>query len=306
MKKLSIYVMVMLGAGFFSSCVSKKKYVDLQSKYTDADRSLMKCSDDLLSAKQTISKLEGDVRTAENELENVTKYRQEQISDLRQQVVDLQKNRDKQLTQVEDLTVLSREANRNIEKTLERMTEKDEYIRHLLSAKSKVDSLNLALAFNLKKSVGLDMDDKDVDIKVDKTVVMVTLSDSMLYQTGSYKLTSRANEVLGKIAKVIQSRPELEVMVEGYTDSRPIHTDVLVDNWDLSVKRATSVVRLLQNDYNIDPNRLIAAGRGEFNKLVPNTSPGNMALNRRTRIILMPKLDQFYDLLNPDGTTASR
>ncbi len=299
MKKSGIYLVILLLA---ASCVSKKKYVDLQNRYSDADRSLMKCSDDLLAAKQQISTLEGNLSKSASELENVQKYRQEQIEDLRGQISDLQRNRDQQLTQVEDLTVLSREANRNIEKTLDRMTEKDEYIRHLLAAKSKVDSMNLALAFNLKKSIGLDMDDKDVDIKVDKTVVMVNISDSLLFKTGSYALTDRANEVLGKIAQVIKSRPELEVMVEGYTDSRPIKTGVLQDNWDLSVKRATSVVRMLQNDYSVDPNRLIAAGRGEFNRLVPNSSPQNMAKNRRTRIILMPKLDQFYDLLNPDET----
>ncbi|MGR3810263.1 OmpA family protein [Jiulongibacter sp. NS-SX5] len=306
MKNLRVYSIIFLSAGFFTSCVSKKKFVDLQSKYEVSDRSLVKCSDDLLTARQEISSLEGKLAKSDVELQNVQKYRQEQIADLRDQVADLQRSRDKQMVQVEDLTVLSKEANRNIEKTLDRMTEKDDYIRHLLAAKSKVDSMNLALAFNLKKSIGLDMDDKDVDIKVDKTVVMINISDSLLFQTGSYNLTSRANEVLGKIAKVIQSRPELEVMVEGYTDNRSINTAVLKDNWDLSVKRATSVVRLLQNNYSIDPNRLIAAGRGEFNKLVPNNSPENMAKNRRTRIILMPKLDQFYDLLDPNETQPSK
>jgi chemotaxis protein MotB len=306
MKNLGFYFAFVLSLGLLGSCVSKKKYVDLQSKYTDSDRSLIKCSDDLLAAKQQINLLESNYNRSQNELQSVQKFRQEQIADLREQIADLQRNRDRQLVQVEDLTVLSREANRNIEKTLAQMTEKDGYIRHLLSAKSKVDSLNLALAINLKQSIGLDMDDKDVDIKVDKTVVMINISDSLLFRTGSYLLTNRADEVLGKIARVIQSRPDLEVMVEGYTDNRPIKTNVVDDNWDLSVKRATSVVRLLQNRYSVNPDRLIAAGRGEFNKLVENSTPQNMALNRRTRIILMPKLDQFYDLLNPENVRTSK
>ncbi len=306
MKKLKFYSLSLLLAVFFTSCVTKKKYTELQSKYESSDRSLMKCSDDLMAANQQITKLEGDLSNSRSELANVQQYRQEQIQDLRNQVSDLQKSRDKQLTQVEDLTVLSKEANRNIEKTLSQITEKDKYIKYLLAAKNKVDSLNLALALNLKKSIGLDMEDKDVDIQVDKTVVMINISDSVLYETGSYKLSARAHEVLGKIAQVIKSRPELEVMVEGYTDNRSIHTATIEDNWDLSVKRATSVVRLLQKTYNVDPNRLIAAGRGEFNKLVPNTSAANMAKNRRTRIILMPKLDQFYDLLDPETTQSAR
>ena len=301
MKKTSVYVILLLAAGSITSCVTKKKYVDLQSKYETADERLMKCNTELLDANTQIDQLKTDLAYSSTELNNVQRYRQEQISDLKEQINDLQKNRDQQLTRVEDLTVLSREANKNIEKTLDQITRKDDYIRQLLAAKNKVDSLNLALAINLKKSIGLELDDKDVDISVDKTVVMINISDSLLFKTGSYALSSRAIEVLSKIAKVISSRPDLEVMVEGYTDDRPIHTDVLQDNWDLSVKRATSVVRMLQENFNVDPNRLIAAGRGQFNRLAPNDSAKNMKLNRRTRIILMPKLDQFYDLLNPDN-----
>ena len=184
--------------------------------------------------------------------------------------------------------------------TLDQLKQKDQYIHLLQAAKNKADSLNLALAVNLKSQLKAGIEDKDVEIMVDKTVVMINISDKMLYQTGSFNLSTRANEVLAKIATIINQRPELEVMIEGYTDNVPISTECLKDNWDLSVKRATSVVRALQTKYNIDPNRLIAAGRGEYNVLAPNTSSEGRQKNRRTRIILLPKLgDQFYDLLDP-------
>ncbi|MEO6038374.1 MAG: flagellar motor protein MotB, partial [Saprospiraceae bacterium] len=207
---------------------------------------------------------------------------------------------DKQLTQVGDLTVLSQSANENIKETLAQLQKKDQYIHLLQAAKTKADSINLALSVNLKGALKDGIEDKDVDIKVDKTVVMINLSDKMLFQSGSSNLTPKANEVLGKIAKIVESRPDLEVMVEGYTDNVPIKNNCVTDNWDLSTKRATSVVRVLQKTYNVNPNRLIAAGRSEYNTLANNDTPDGRATNRRTRIIILPKLDQFYDLLNPN------
>jgi chemotaxis protein MotB len=177
----------------------------------------------------------------------------------------------------------------------------DKYIHLLQAAKTKADSINLALAVNLKGVLKDGIEDQDVEVKVDKTVVFVNLSDKMLYQSGSATLTPRANEVLGKIAKIVESRPDLEVMVEGYTDNVPIKNACMDDNWDLSVKRATSVVRALQNVFKIDPNRLIAAGRGEYNTLADNNTEVGRSINRRTRIIILPKINQFYDLLNPNN-----
>lgn len=300
MKKLKLVLVPLLLASIFTSCVSKKKYVDSQSKWKSASENLLACNDDLISANQDIAKLKSDLAAAQMEVGNVTQFRQEQVNNLKDQIADLQKNRDQQVMQVEGLTVLSQAANSNIDKTLTQLGQKDKYINLLLSARNKVDSINLALAVNLKGSIGLDLNDKDVDIKVDKTVVMINLSDAMMYNSGSHNLTPRAKEVLGKISKIIKSRPDLEVMVEGYTDNQPINNSVAQDNWELSVKRSTSVIRVLQDMYGVDPNRLIAAGRGEYNTMVPNNTPENMAMNRRTRIILMPKLNQFYDLLNPD------
>ena len=186
------------------------------------------------------------------------------------------------------------------------MQSRDEYIHLLQVAKNKADSINLALAINLKGVLAQGVADQDIDIKVDKTVVFVNLSDKMLFQSGSTLLTPRANDVLGKIAKIVESRPDLEVMVEGYTDNVPIQSACMNDNWDLSVRRATSVVRVLQNNYNVDPNRLIAAGRGEYNALAANDTQDGRSINRRTRIIILPKLNQFYDLLNPDNATGGK
>lgn len=300
MKVNRILVMFVGVSVLFTSCVSKKKFVDIQSQLAQSQSSLEKCSDDLLTTKQDLSKVENDLLNERAAASNTEKLRQEQIADLRKQISDLQSQRKEQNIQVEGLTVLSKAANDNITKTLSQLKERDQYIQLLQRAKTKADSMNLALAVNLKNSIGIDLNDSDVDVKVDKTVVMINLSDAMLYRSGSYRLTARANDVLGKIAKIIKSRPELEVMIEGYTDNTPYKSGDLEDNWDLSVKRSTSVVRVLQQNFEVDPNRLIAAGRGEWNAITTNDNSDGRSLNRRTRIILLPKLDQFYDLLDPD------
>lgn len=265
----------------FSSCVSKKKFKTLQDQLNVAQQDATSCGN----------------AAARLKLDNTNK--EELIVDLRSQLTDCKKMRDKQLTTVGDLTVLSQSANNNIKETLAQLERKDKYIHLLQAAKSKADSLNLALAVNLKGVLKDGLDDKDVDIKVDKTVVFINLSDNVLFKKGSSDLSPKASEVLAKIAKIIESRPELEVMVEGYTDSDPIKNACNKDNWDLSVHRSTSVVRLLQGEFKINPNRLIAAGRAEFNELVPNTTPENKTINRRTRIIILPKLNEFYELLDP-------
>jgi chemotaxis protein MotB len=278
-----------------ASCVGKKKYAALRTELETVNKDLTNCNASLSDHRAKLSACDVDLKSAQKELN----FRQEQITSLKDQLDDLKKQRDNQVTQVGDLTVLSQSANENIKETLAQLQKKDEYIHLLQAAKTKADSINLALSVNLKGVLQSGINDKDVEIKVDKTVVMINLSDKMLYQSGSSKLTARATEVLGKIAEIIKSRPELEVMVEGYTDNVPIKNNCIDDNWDLSVKRATSVVRVLHKNFNIDPNRLIAAGRGEFNTLASNDTAEGRSTNRRTRIIILPKLDQFYDLLNP-------
>ncbi len=276
----------------------------LQNELNLANQQLGKCGEDLSDYMNRLDVCDEDrarLRTELKTTQNTLSHRQEQMADLKAQLEDVKKQRDKQLTQVGDLTVLSQSANQNIKETLGQLERKDKYIQLLQAAKSKADSINLALAFNLKSVLKDGIEDKDVEVKVDKTVVFINLSDKMLYESGSAKITPRANEVLGKIAKIIESRPDLEVMVEGYTDNVPIKSTCMDDNWDLSVKRATSVVRVLQNTYNVNPNRLVAAGRGEYNILASNDTAEGRATNRRTRIIILPKLNQFYDLLNPNN-----
>ncbi len=302
--KTSIKIFLFLGLGILmTSCVSKKKLQALQSEYDVANQQLGECGENLneymarLSAcKQENEKLKGQVQTATSNLS----LREEQIQDLKDQINSDRILRDKQLSQVDDLTTLSQSASENIKETLQQLEKKDKYINLLQAAKTRADSINLALAVNLKSVLKAGIEDEDIEVKVDKTVVFVNISDKMLFTSGSSNLTPRAKEVLGKIATIVESRPDLEVMVEGYTDSQPIKTDCIRDNWDLSVKRSTSVVRVLQTNYGIDPNRLIAAGRGEYNALESNETAQGRAINRRTRIIILPKLDQFYDLLNPN------
>lgn len=288
MKSILQFLTVLMLPLLISSCVTKKKYLELQSQ-------LNKANVDLHSCNEKRALCENDLLVCRS----TSTGKQDQYSLLLEQLNDCKAQRDKQLTQVGDLTVLSKGANDNIGQTLAQLKDKDQYIQLLLAAKNKADSINLALAVNLKGVLKEGLDDKDVEIKVDKTVVYINLSDKMLYDLGSYNIKPRAKEVLGKIATIVASRPEVDVMVEGYTDNKPISTSCITDNWDLSVKRATSVVRVLQTDYKIDPNKLIAAGRGEFNALAGNDTEEGRSTNRRTRIIILPKLNQFYDLLDP-------
>ena len=288
----------------FGSCVSKKKMTEAQSELDLANEQLGKCGKSLHDYMAKISQCEQDKERLRGDLKSLRTnldLREEQIGDLKEQIGDIRVQRDKQVEQVGDLTVLSQSASDNIKETLMQLEGKDKYIHLLQAAKTKADSINLALAVNLKNVLKAGIEDNDINISVDKTVVMINLSDKMLYKSGRSDIQARAFEVLGKIAKIIKSRPGFDVMVEGYTDNRSIRNSCLKDNWDLSVKRATSVVRTLQTRFNIDPNRLIAAGRREYNTLAPNDSKEGRSINRRTRIIIMPQLNQFYDLLNPEN-----
>lgn len=295
------WILMILVAALATSCVSKKKYESMQADYEarlDASsKRLGDCRAEVDALRATSTTQVDKIREAQTS----NQLYEQRIKSLNEQIADLKAQRDQQLSQVGDLTVLSKSANDNIKQTLSQLESKDKYIKLLQAAKSKADSINLALAVNLKSVLKDGIEDEDVEIKVDKTVVFINLSDKMLYQSGSANLTSRANEVLGKIAKIIETKPDIEVMVEGYTDNVPIKNSCMQDNWDLSVKRSTSVVRVLQDTYKVDPNKLIAAGRGEYNTLASNSTAEGRAMNRRTRIIIMPKLNQFYDLLNPNN-----
>lgn len=287
-------VYALLAGLAFTSCVSKKKYASLQSE-------LATTKADLERRGELVNDFKNKLVACEQDRDRSSAFKDNQINDLKSQISDLRKVRDTQMEQVGGLTVLNQSANENINRTLSQLEKKDKYINLLQNARTKADSMNLALAVNLKSALKEGLDDTDVDVKVDKTVVMVNLSDRMLFTSGSYKISPRAYSVLEKVAAIIKSRPDLEVMVEGYTDDVKIKNACIEDNWDLSVKRSTSVVRTLQERFNVDPNKVIAAGRGEWNALASNVTPEGRAINRRTRIILMPKLDQFYELLNPEN-----
>jgi chemotaxis protein MotB len=209
----------------------------------------------------------------------------------------LKENNTVALKQLENLSVISSSQAESIKKSLDNIGAKDAYIQGLQSALSKKDSLNLALVTNLKGAIG-NLDDKDINIKVDKGVVYVDISDKLLFKSGSYDISDRAKEVLGKVALVLKNQPDIEFMVEGHTDNIPYKGNgVLLDNWDLSVKRATAVVRVLKDQYGLNPAKIAAAGRSEYLPVMSNDTPEGRAANRRTRIVILPQLDQFFQLL---------
>ncbi len=301
MRKNTFILFIALISLALSSCVSKKKFTDLlemkQEELFKTNKELDDCIKKNGVDKQAIADMTKDV----NQKQGMLDAKEELVSTLKAQIADLQKTRDSQLNRVGDLTALSKTANDNITNTLKQLEGKDQYISMLQRAKTKADSMNLALAVNLKQNLAEGINDSDIEVSVDKTVVFINLSDKMLYRSGSAKISNDAEDVLAKIASIIVERPDLEVMVEGYTDDKSISTDCMEDNWDLSAKRATSVVRALETKYGVNPSRLIAAGRGETNPVADNETKEGRTKNRRTRIVLMPQLDQFYDLLAPSN-----
>jgi chemotaxis protein MotB len=211
----------------------------------------------------------------------------------------LKQNNSDLISNTKDLTVLTTKGAQNLEKSLESLKEKDLKISRLQDALTKKDSVTLALVTSLKSSVGIS--DPDIEINVEKGVVFISIADKLLFKSGSYVVSDRAKEVLEKVAKVINSRPTFECMVEGHTDNVPFTGNaVLLDNWDLSVKRSTAIVRVLTKDLGVKPSQLIAAGRGEFIPLVDNNSADNRAKNRRTRVVILPKIDEFYDMIEKE------
>ncbi len=262
-----------------SSCVSKKEYAALQADYDKTKEQLTIVKDNLTKCLLEKEKCEA------------------QAAALNKQVTGLKEDKKKTLEYVDNLTVLTKGANDNIKETLSQLSKKDQYINRIRSLASKKDSLNLVVAFQLKKELKDGIDDEDIEINVEKTVVYISISDKLLFKSGSYNVTDKAYKVLEKVATVIKGQPEMDVMIEGHTDSTPIQTDFIQDNWDLSAKRATSITRILQYKYGVKPSRLIAAGRSSYVPIVPNDTPTNKAKNRRTKIIILPKINQFFDLI---------
>ena len=232
------------------------------------------------------------------QLENQVKAKNKQIKQLEEQLGHAQNTTNNLLDRMSDLSIVNKEGAQSIRKSLENITEQYSFIQDLTTKIQSKDSLNLALVMNLKRSLS-DINDEDVQVEVKGGVVYVSISDKLLFRSGSSRISSRAEEVLEKIAAVINDHNELNVLVEGHTDDVPISNECLEDNWDLSAKRATAVVRKLQEDYYVDPQRLTAAGRAEFLPKADNNTSEGRSENRRTEILIMPRFDQFFKLMEP-------
>jgi len=284
MKKLLVIVLVSML--FLTSCVSKKQYTSLQDQLSENEKELVNVKGNL--QKCLVSKKGSSTQAS---------ALKEQIALLKNQISSLEQQNKSSLQQVENLTVLTQGASDNIKNVISQLSEKDKYINGIRDAMTRKDSINLAVAFNLKRELADGIQDQDIQINVEKTVVYISLSDKLMFSSGGSTVSAKAKEILGKVATVIQDRPNMQVMVEGHTDNVGINTACMKDNWDLSAKRATAVVRVLQETYNVDPSRLVAAARSEFVPLESNDTVEGKARNRRTKIIILPKLDEFFDIL---------
>ena len=278
MRKIVIALSVL---ALLTSCVSKKKFTDLESKNKEIQDLLNTCTVKLNSCLEEKAGLNAS------------------LAGLNATVAGLRENNQTLISTSKDMTILSTKGAENIEKALESIKEKDLKISRMQDALTKKDSVTLAVVTSLKSAVGIS--DPDIEINVEKGVVFISISDKLLFKTGSYDVTDKAKGVLAKVAKVVNDKPDFECMVEGHTDSVPyVGNSVLLDNWDLSVKRSTSIIRVLTNQLGVKPSQLIAAGRSSYIPLVANDSAANRARNRRTRIVVLPKIDQFYDMIEKE------
>ena len=269
--KKSVFMISLAAALLLSSCVAKKELVACQEQNQKLTASYQDTKEQLAAANARVESLEQQVK-------GITKSNK-----------NLQASLDKSLTNMSQNNV-------SIEKLVDQINESNKYIRHLVEVKSKSDSLNMVLTNNLTRSLSKE-ELKEVDVQVLKGVVYISLADNMLYKTGSYEINDRAAETLSKIAKIIKDYKDYDVLIEGNTDDVPIKRENIRNNWDLSCLRASSVVQALQNDYGVDPKRLTAGGRGEYNPLQPNNTEAGKQRNRRTQIIITPKLDEFMELI---------
>lgn len=285
------------------SCVSKKKFNETQAAL-DAQRSLLKQCESrnqdletqLLNANRNLTDCNTKLTAANAEL-NAAGIK---AQGLEAQLDLLKKSNSNLLEQMSSLQVISKASSESIKKSLEAINGQSSYIKDLTKTMQYKDSVNLALAMNLKKSLK-DFNDSDVTIEVKKGVVYISLSDNLLFRTGSAVINGKAESVLSKIASILNDQKDLDILIEGHTDNVPMSSDCITDNWDLSAKRATAVVRTLQNKYKVAPERMTAGGRSEFVPKAENTTSAGRAQNRRTEILILPKLDQFFKLHEAPG-----
>ncbi|MCF6214324.1 MAG: OmpA family protein [Flavobacteriaceae bacterium] len=269
---------VLVAALLLSSCVSQKQHAALQSDLDVAKQNLVDIKANLTKCILEKEKANSNFKTLEG------------------QVSHLKKSNNSLLENLGNMAKLSTKEAENLETSLENIKEKDLRIRSMQNAITRRDSVTLALVTSLKGVLD-DINDPDIEINVEKGVVYISLSDKLVFNTGSFVVSDRAKEILGKVAKIVNDKPDINIMVEGHTDNVSIQNDVVEDNWDLSVKRATSVVRILQKDFGVAPERMTAAGRSSYVPIASNDTDAGKSRNRRTRIVILPKLDEFYKLL---------
>lgn len=275
---------LLIVAALVTSCVSKKKYVQLEQDLIDTKGELQQT---------TLEKEELETKMAA--IEKRVEIYNANINSLQSENATLQASNDQKMDFLDDNSVvMSANMKANLDATLAQLPAEE-----LAGAKTLKDSMNIAIAHNLKKSISdSDMENEgDISVGIDQTVVMISVADSLLFRSGSYNVSSKANPLLAKLADVINAEPSIDVMIEGHTDNKGIHTEEIIDNWDLSVKRSTAIARLLQNKYKVDPARLIPAGRSSYVPLTDNSTYKNRARNRRTNIIIMPNLNKFFALM---------
>ena len=291
MKKGNVFAIAMMaGLLTMASCASKKDLENCRLENKELTSNYQDAKESLAASKARVSSLEEQLA-----------QQKEQLNQAKQAYQSLQQSLDKSLNNANANNV-------NISKLVDQINESNQYIRHLVEVKSKSDSLNMVLTNNLTRSLSKE-EMKEVDVQVLKGVVYISLADNMLYKSGSYEINDRAAETLSKIAKIITDYKDYEVLIEGNTDNVPVNTNAasmknIRNNWDLSALRAASVVQALQNQYGVDPKRLTAGGRGEYNPVTSNSTEVGKQRNRRTQIIITPKLDQFMDLIDkaPEGS----
>lgn len=293
MKHSLIALSLMAGCLFVTtSCISKKQYAELQTSYNRLQTENGDLKKSYQEAQVNLAACRANSKSLDERLEEAKKANEE----LRLSYTALQGSLDKSLQQ-------NTQGNVNISKLVDEINASNKFIKQLVETKSKSDSLNLVLTTNLTRSLSRE-ELSEVDIKVLKGVVYISLADNMLYKSGSYEINSRAGETLSKIAKIITDYKDYDVLIEGNTDTDPISRPNIRNNWDLSALRASSVVQALQNDYGVDPKRLTAAGRGEYNPIADNATAEGKQRNRRTQIIITPKLDLFMDLIEQAPESA--
>lgn len=287
-------VYLLLTVFLLSSCVSKKVLLDEQNKSRQYADEINECQNKNSNLGNQNKELSGRILTLEMQVAN----EQNKVALLEQQLEYFKSTNTNLLDRLADFSVVSKAGAENIRKSLEALNEQNRYIKELTSSIRQRDSLNLVLVMNLKRSLG-DIADDDINVEIRKGVVYISISDKMLFKSGSAEISARAESVLGKIARVLNDHQQLEILVEGHTDNVPISTTCMIDNWDLSVKRATSVVRQLQTKHGIAPERMTAGGRSEYVPKDTNETSEGRQINRRTEIIILPELDQFFQLLEP-------